>query len=67
MLIQLLQNAAESFIEVQTTPVIDFFIQVFIALLILPLEYGMRWFMTGASKGNYSLKRVRVRFKNRRN
>ena len=59
MLIQLIQNAAESFIEVQTTPVIDFFIQVFIALLILPLEYKMRELMTKASEGQYDLKRLK--------
>jgi len=56
MLIQLMQNTAESFITVQTTPVIDFFIQVFIALLILPLEYRMRRFMVEASEGKYNLK-----------
>lgn len=59
MLIQLVQNTAESFIEVQTTPVIDFFIQVFIALLILPLEYKMRELMTKASEGQYDLKRLK--------
>jgi hypothetical protein len=56
MLIQLMQNTAESFITVQTTPVIDFFIQVFIALLILPLESRMRRFMVEASEGKYKLK-----------
>ncbi|HNP08239.1 MAG TPA: triple tyrosine motif-containing protein [Cyclobacteriaceae bacterium] len=59
MLIQLVQNTAESFIEVQTTPVMDFFIQVFIALLILPLEYKMRELMTKASEGQYDLKRLK--------
>lgn len=59
MLIQLVQNTVESFIEVQTTPVIDFFIQVFIALLILPLEYKMRELMTKASEGQYDLKRLK--------
>ncbi|MEZ4946731.1 MAG: triple tyrosine motif-containing protein [Cyclobacteriaceae bacterium] len=59
MLIQLVQNTAESFIEVQTTPVFDFFIQVFIALLILPLEYKMRELMTKASEGQYDLKNLK--------
>jgi hypothetical protein len=59
MLIQLIQNTAESFIEVQTTPVFDFFIQVFIALLILPLEYKMRELMTKASEGQYDLKNLK--------
>ncbi len=59
MLIQLMQNTAESFITVQTTPVVDFFIQVFIALLILPLEYRMRRFMVEASEGKYNLKRLK--------
>ncbi|MEQ9413295.1 MAG: triple tyrosine motif-containing protein [Cyclobacteriaceae bacterium] len=59
MLIQLVQNTAESFIEMQTTPVFDFFIQVFIALLILPLEYKMRELMTKASEGQYDLKNLK--------
>lgn len=67
MLIQLMQNTAESFIEVQTTPVVDFFIQVFIALLILPLEYWMRKFMVEASEGKYDLKKVKLGLKNKLN
>ncbi|MEQ8423754.1 MAG: triple tyrosine motif-containing protein, partial [Cyclobacteriaceae bacterium] len=59
MLIQLMQNTAESFIPFQTTPVIDFFIQVFIALLILPLESMMRRFMVEASEGKYKLKGIK--------
>lgn len=65
MLIQLLQNTAESFIAVQTTPVVDFFIQVFIALLILPLEYWMRRIMIGASEGKYNLEKVKIDLKNK--
>ena len=53
MFIQLMQNAAESFIVVQTTPVVEFFIQVFIALLILPVEAKMRNFMAKAGEGKY--------------
>lgn len=59
MLIQLVQNTVESYVMVQTTPVIDFFIQVFIALLILPLEIGMRRVMVEASEGKYDLKKLR--------
>lgn len=59
MLIQLVQNTVESFISVQTTPVIDFFIQVFIALLILPLETKMRVLMVEASEGKFDLKNLK--------
>ena len=58
MLIQLMQNTMESYVSIQTTPVIDFFIQVFIALLILPLEYGMRGVMVKAAEGKYDLKNL---------
>ncbi len=60
MLIQLMQNAAESLVTVQTTPVMDFFVQVFIALLVLPLEYKMRRFMVEASEGKYNLKAIKT-------
>lgn len=63
MLIQLMQNTVESFITVQTTPVVDFFIQVFIALLILPLESRMRRFMIEASERKLSLKKVQESLK----
>lgn len=59
MLIQLVQNTVESFISVQTTPVIDFFIQVFIALLILPLENKMRGLMVEAAEGKFDLKNLK--------
>lgn len=59
MLIQLVQNTVESYVSVQTTPVIDFFIQVFIALLVLPLEIGMRKLMVEASEGKYDLKKLK--------
>lgn len=60
MFIQLMQNAAESFIVVQTTPVASFFIQVFIALLILPVESRMRNFMAKAGEGKYKAKEINV-------
>lgn len=65
MLIQLMQNTAESLIPLQTTPVLDFFIQVFIALLILPLEYKMRKFMVEASEGKYDIKKMKINLKDR--
>ncbi|MEZ4973098.1 MAG: triple tyrosine motif-containing protein [Cyclobacteriaceae bacterium] len=65
MLIQLMQNTAESLIPLQTTPVLDFFIQVFIALLILPLEYKMRNFMVEASEGKYDIKKMKINLKDR--
>lgn len=60
MFIQLMQNAAESFLVVQTTPVAGFFIQVFIALLILPVESKMRNFMAKAGEGKYKLEQKNV-------
>jgi hypothetical protein len=45
MLIQFIQTMVTSLITVKSTPVIDFFIQVFIALLVLPIEGLLRKFM----------------------
>jgi Y_Y_Y domain/Two component regulator propeller len=45
MLIQFIQTIVASQISIKSTPVIDFFIQVFIALLVLPLEGYLRKFM----------------------
>ncbi len=42
MLIQFIQTIASSGISFKSTPVIDFFIQVFIALLVLPVEQFLR-------------------------
>ncbi len=67
MFIELMQNAAQSLISVQTTPVVDFFIQVFIALLILPVEYRMRRFMVEASEGKYDLKKIKIGLKKQQN
>ncbi|MGE0770633.1 MAG: triple tyrosine motif-containing protein [Cyclobacteriaceae bacterium] len=57
MLIQFVQTAAESLFEAET-PVIGFFVQVVIALLVLPLESVLRKFMTLASEGKYDLKNI---------
>ncbi|MBK5277249.1 MAG: hypothetical protein JJE09_00135 [Bacteroidia bacterium] len=46
LLIQLIQAAVYSMITMQSTPVVDFFIQVSIALLVLPLEFTLRKVMT---------------------
>jgi len=60
MLIQFVQTAAQSFISIRTTsPVYDFFIQVGIALVILPLEGPLRKFMEASAEGKYDLKRLK--------
>ncbi len=45
MLIQLAQTIVSSQVSLKTTPVIEFFVQVGIALLILPIENYLRKFM----------------------
>ena len=58
MLIQLIQAAAYSKINIKSTPVVDFFIQVCIALLVLPLESTLRKFMIRAADGKLSLSQL---------
>lgn len=55
MVIQLVQSTAYSLIDLQSSPVIEFLIQVTIALLVLPLEFRLRRFMEEASQGKYEL------------
>lgn len=55
MLIELIQTAAYSMINIRSTPVADFFIQVSIALLVLPLEGVLRRFMSTAGDKKFSL------------
>jgi hypothetical protein len=55
MVIQLVQSTAYSFIDLQSSPVIEFIIQVVIALLVLPLENRLRRFMEEASEGKVNL------------
>ena len=55
MLIELIQTTAYSWINIRSTPVADFFIQVVIALLVLPLESILRKFMTKAAEGKFNL------------
>jgi len=45
LLIQFIQTVVASLITLKSSPVIEFFIQVFIALLILPIESYLRRFM----------------------
>ncbi|GHM99909.1 hypothetical protein WSM22_13990 [Cytophagales bacterium WSM2-2] len=45
MIIQLLQAAVNGFVTVTASPVIDFFVQVGMALLVLPVEAILRNFM----------------------
>jgi hypothetical protein len=55
MFIQLVQTTAYSLINLESSPVIEFLIQVTIALLVLPLEFRLRRFMEDASEGKYEL------------
>ncbi len=50
MVIQLVQAAVNSQLTIKTTPVSDFFIQVGMALLVLPFENYLRKFMVRAPK-----------------
>jgi hypothetical protein len=48
MLIQFVQTVVESQISLKSTPVMEFFIQVSIALLVLPLEEFLRKIISGS-------------------
>ncbi len=50
MLIQFIQTVVASTIAIKSTPVADFFIQVFVALLVLPVEEFLRWRILRASE-----------------
>ena len=50
MLIQFIQTVVSSQITFKSTPVFEFFIQVFIALLVLPIEGYLRKMMMSASE-----------------
>lgn len=50
MVIQLVQAAVNAQVSIKTSPVIDFFIQVGIALLVLPFENYLRKFMLKAPR-----------------
>lgn len=49
MLIQFIQTMVAANISLKSTPVAEFFVQVFIALLVLPLEEFLRRFMLKAA------------------
>jgi hypothetical protein len=55
--IQFISTAINSLIEIKSSPVIQFFIQVFIALLVFPVESYFRKFMMSASEGKFQIKR----------
>lgn len=58
MLIQFLQTAVGSMIGVKSSPVIEFIIQVFIALLVFPVEVFARDAMDKAAQGKYQIPKV---------
>jgi hypothetical protein len=61
MFIQLVQTAVYALINLQSSPVVEFLIQVFIALLVLPLELRLRLFMENASEGKYDITKLLFR------
>lgn len=54
--IQFLQTAISTAIEIRSSPVLEFFIQVFIALIVFPVENYFRKFMKAAAEGKFQLK-----------
>lgn len=58
LFIQLVQTSVYSFINLRSSPVIEFFIQVAIALLVLPLEQRLRRFMEMATAGKYQISKL---------
>ncbi len=54
--IQFVSTAITSLIEIKSSPVIQFIVQVFIALLVFPLELYFRKFMQGAAEGKFQIK-----------
>ena len=50
LIVEFIQTIAESTFETDSSPVIDFFIQVSVAMMVLPLESTLRrWFFKGKS------------------
>jgi hypothetical protein len=58
MFIQFVQTLVYALINVQSSPVIEFLVQVFIALLVLPLELRLRTFMEHAAEGRYDISKL---------
>lgn len=46
LIIEFIQSAAAAFLDIQSTPVVDFALDVFVALLIFPLEQFLRQFLS---------------------
>jgi hypothetical protein len=55
MLIQLIQTIVGSYFSFKATPVLDFFVQVAIAMMVLPLENLLRKFIVRDGKGDNSI------------
>jgi cell shape-determining protein MreD len=58
MLIQFIQTTINSLISIKSSPVIDFFIQVCIALLVLPIEIVARNSMQKIVEKKHSVQRL---------
>ncbi|MEJ0031241.1 MAG: hypothetical protein WDO15_13065 [Bacteroidota bacterium] len=58
LVIQLIQSTADALIQIDSSPVIEFLIQVSIALLVLPLESRLRRLMEEASEGKFDLSKI---------
>jgi hypothetical protein len=58
MLVQFLQTAISSLIGIKTSPVIEFIIQVFVALAIFPVEILARDSMMKYVEGKYRIRRI---------
>lgn len=66
MLIQFLQTVISALIGIKTSPVIEFMIQVFIALAVFPVEIFARDAMTKYSQGKYQITRSRDKRKSKK-
>jgi Y_Y_Y domain. len=55
MLIQFIQTGIDSVLEFKSSPVVEFFIQVSIALIVFPVEGFVRKMIIGASSGKYRI------------
>lgn len=58
MLIQFIQTTINSLISIKSSPVIDFFIQVSIALVVFPVEIVARNVMQKVARGKDSIQRM---------
>jgi Y_Y_Y domain len=58
MLVQFLQTAISGLIGIKTSPVIEFIIQVFVALAIFPVEIFARDAMMKYVEGKYRIRRI---------